>query len=398
MHGNRARFGSVRFRGGEWPSLDGHRPAAWRAKSLALGLLLLHATTIPTGYAATGDVISSFPAPDGNAFGLAWDGTNLWVAGNATDAIYEVTTAGAVVSSFATDPAAVMTGLTWDGASLWLADDAAGSLSELSTVGSILSVIPAPGGTPRGLTWDGTNLWVADKTGSNQRIYEVTRAGTVVSSFAAPSDQSRGLTWDGTYLWHVDKEADVVHQLTTTGTVVSSFLTPCGAARGITFDGTNFWISCTAGEIYQVEGPSGTPGVLSIVKRAFFTDGTPVSHLSTLPRGTVVKFLLYIDNPGAAVGDVSVRDVLDPTFVYESGTLHFDNSLANCAGGTCSPAEEATIFAAADTGTPGTDAVDADPVSFSASTIDGGDQNVANAPLNIAVNSVWAVVFEARMQ
>jgi hypothetical protein len=111
-----------------------------------------------------------------------------------------------------------------------------------------------------------------------------------------------------------------------------------------------------------------------------------------------VKFLLYINNSGGLVADVSLQDVLDPVFAYVPGTIEYDNSVANCAAATCTMAEEAAIFAAADSGTVGTDAVDGDVVSFTGVTVDIGNSSVANTQLDIAAGKVWAVLFTMRMQ
>lgn len=141
---------------------------------------------------------------------------------------------------------------------------------------------------------------------------------------------------------------------------------------------------------------------LSLVKRAFLADtGAALASGSTVPAGTLVKFLIYVNNNTAfAVGDVSVRDVLAADFAYQAGTIKVDNSVANCAAVACTAVEEAAIFAAADAAAAGTDAVDADVASYTGATttIDAGDQNVANGQLDIAANRVWAMVFTVRMQ
>ncbi len=54
--------------------------------------------------------------------------------------------------------------------------------------------------------------------------------------------------------------------------------------------------------------------ILDIVKRAFLFDGTPIPTSATIPSGVAFKYLLYINDPGAARSDVSVRDVLDAAF------------------------------------------------------------------------------------
>lgn len=137
---------------------------------------------------------------------------------------------------------------------------------------------------------------------------------------------------------------------------------------------------------------------LSIIKRAFQIDGTPVPTGSVLPTGLPVKFLIYVNNPSGPITDVSIQDILDPGFIYVPGSTKYDNSAANCGTTTCTGAEEAAIFAAADSATVGTDAVDGDVASFTGVTLDIGNQNAANAQLDIAGNRVWAVVFTFRMQ
>jgi hypothetical protein len=139
---------------------------------------------------------------------------------------------------------------------------------------------------------------------------------------------------------------------------------------------------------------------LTPVKRAFLSDGTVVPSGATVPKGTQVKYLLYINNLGGARNDTSIEDVLDPAFLYVSGTARFDASLANCATATCTSVEEATIFATVDAQTPSTDAVDGDRVSFDipTTTLYVGDQTQANAQLDVPANSVVAVLFEVRVQ
>ena len=142
-----------------------------------------------------------------------------------------------------------------------------------------------------------------------------------------------------------------------------------------------------------------TVGLLPlIVKRAFQPGGAPIPDTSTVPQGMPVKFLLYVNNPGGVLTDLSLQDVLDPGFLYVAGSIKFDDSLAACAAVTCTAAEEAAIFAAADSGTAGSDAVDGDVVSFAGTTLDAGDQTVANARLDVAANTVWSVVLSVTVQ
>ncbi len=137
---------------------------------------------------------------------------------------------------------------------------------------------------------------------------------------------------------------------------------------------------------------------LSLVKRAFLADGTPIPTGATVPRETVVKYLIYFNNRGAVQSDVSVRDVLDPVFVHQAGTLKVNSSTPACALTDCTAAEEATIFSDVDATVAMTDAVDGDAVSITVGTIDAGDQFVANAVVNAAAASVWVLLVEVKVQ
>jgi hypothetical protein len=141
------------------------------------------------------------------------------------------------------------------------------------------------------------------------------------------------------------------------------------------------------------------PAGLSLVKRAFWSDGTPIPTGATIPSGVEFKYLLYINNQVGAETDVSVRDVLDPLFQYQAGTIQVDNSVSECAAATCTPAEEQTIFSSIDAAPFLTDVVDGDVASYTGAgtTIDAGDGNVANAQLNINSDSVWAILFSVKM-
>ena len=134
------------------------------------------------------------------------------------------------------------------------------------------------------------------------------------------------------------------------------------------------------------------------MKRAFRLDGTPIPNGTVVAKGALVKFVLYVNNPGPPVPDMSLRDVLDPGFAYLGGTLKTDNSQAACATGTCSGVEEAAIYTAVNGGAAATDALDGDVASRSGATIDVGNQNAANAALNLAAGKVFGVMFTVRMQ
>jgi len=107
------------------------------------------------------------PSPVGLVLDIAFDGSDLWIAGFEDSFYYKI------------DP--------FDGA--------------------ILKTIPTNGNnTPRGLTFDGNNLWVINS--SEDLIFKIdTIDGTVIDTFSTPTVSNNfptGLAWDGKYLWHLD--------------------------------------------------------------------------------------------------------------------------------------------------------------------------------------------------
>ena len=141
---------------------------------------------------------------------------------------------------------------------------------------------------------------------------------------------------------------------------------------------------------------------LTLVKSAFLTsDGSQLTSGATLPQGTLVDFMIYVNNSGSVViNDTSIQDVLDPLFVYQPGTIRVDNS-QTCAAAVCIPGEEPAIYAAAAAAVAGSDAAAAgDTVSFDLTdTIDiGNTLELANDQQNALAGNVLAVVFTVQVQ
>ena len=115
-------------------------------------------------------------------------------------------------------------------------------------------------------------------------------------------------------------------------------------------------------------------------------------ELGLMPH-TEVEFVIYIDNTTAVgMSDVSIQDVLDTAFAYQTSSMLVDNSAPTGA----TPAQ---IYAAVNAGTPATDAINDDQASAVGVTIDVGNGAVAgNTPVDIAPTSVWAILFRALMQ
>ena len=173
---------------------------------------------------------------------------------------------------------------------------------------------------------------------------------------------------------------------------------------GTAFAATNFAtgdISGVPGSLTQAPTITINAQQLALVKRAFY-NGTWLADNATLPTGSKVQFLIYVDNKTAiTVADINMEDTL-VGFTYvdiaSGGMLKIDNSVGSCAGATCSQGDEEAIYTAiTTTGTDQTEDPDGDFVSVAGATISAGAATAGNAQLDIDPTAVWAIIFEATL-
>ena len=143
---------------------------------------------------------------------------------------------------------------------------------------------------------------------------------------------------------------------------------------------------------------------LAVMKKAFLDDntGTEIASGSSVVKGTIVKFMIYLDNStNAQATDVRFIDLLDEVaFTYQANSLRWNNNV------TASAAPVATIFtdtnagasvaltdaiSNADVGSADTTQTPNDRITF------GAVSTQANAQLNIPAGKIVSFVFRARV-
>ncbi len=137
----------------------------------------------------------------------------------------------------------------------------------------------------------------------------------------------------------------------------------------------------------------------TLVKAAFLTsDNTALTSGDTLPAGTSVDFLIYINNDADVdILDVGILDTL-VGFTYIGGSLHVLNTTAECALTACDAAEELAIYNAARVAGAKSDAINDDEASSVGGTIEVGNNTTAgNTQQDAVANTVLALVFTATL-
>ena len=145
----------------------------------------------------TGAVLAQWKFPGPQAWGMTYDGEHLWINDFAEKRVYQLTTDGTVVSSFAIpDPTGGAKGITWDGEALCIMGWTSPTIYRVSQRGVLLETIPLKEGGG-GIAWDGEAFWIPGGRG----IQRVSAVGEPLGSIYACSEGTWDLTWDGTYLW-----------------------------------------------------------------------------------------------------------------------------------------------------------------------------------------------------
>ena len=223
-------------------------------KRIRLGICLIMLLA-PLSWAKVGDVLKVIKTPGPCPTGLAYDGTNLWLADDFTDKIYKIAPeTGKVLSSFES-PGHHPEGLTWDGQHLWHIDSGEKLLYKLDPeTGKALLVLESNSPNPRDLAWDGKYIWIVDFI--SDTLLKVSPVdGMMVQTFPSPAGEPAGLTFDGRYLWVTDRGQDRIYLVNPSDGLCLSSLRSYGPfPSGLAWGGDALWnVDYENDEIYKVK-------------------------------------------------------------------------------------------------------------------------------------------------
>jgi len=109
--------------------------------------------------AQTGEILLESNDFNWNGRGITVGGGSLWIADAFADAVHRVDPSSfGVVSSFPT-PGTEPTGIAFDGSHLWLVDPFFQRIYQLSTAGEVLTSFGIPNAFRQGLEWEADGMW-----------------------------------------------------------------------------------------------------------------------------------------------------------------------------------------------------------------------------------------------
>ena len=172
-----------------------------------------------------------------NPAGVAFDGVNLWVAGQAADRVSRINPVTGSKVDFKVGHAP--TGVAFDGISVWVTNTGSDTVSRVqSQTGKRTDF--ATGDGPTGIAFDGTSVWVTNKLADSvSRINPATGAATTFATGDAPS----GIAFDGVSIWIANSGGNTVSKLNRTTGVDAGPYPADLEPTGVAFDGTSIWVS-----------------------------------------------------------------------------------------------------------------------------------------------------------
>ncbi|MCH8967880.1 MAG: choice-of-anchor D domain-containing protein [Planctomycetes bacterium] len=253
-------------------------------------------------------IVATYAIPEG-ASGLAWDGTNLYcgIYGSNGGQVYEIDPDTGSYSLLFTGPQGDAFGLTYDGQYLWTTDHPGGSAvpaiaMKLDWNGTVLEQIDLPAHYMSGIAYDNGDFWVARYYSDPSHLFKVDAAGTVLDDFVAPDNQPWDLCMAEGYLWMADYWGDALYKIDpATGNMLESHASEGVDPAGIVWDGQYLWY-CDNGEggndfLYKVDLAGGGTAEINI----------PVTSHSfgPIPIGEFATWDVAVNNNGTATLEIT---------------------------------------------------------------------------------------------
>ncbi|HKF43950.1 MAG TPA: S-layer homology domain-containing protein [Thermoanaerobaculia bacterium] len=234
---------------------DGRLLETWTGASGAYGVLVAMGSVLvsgngklsridPSQAAGATTTVATFGL--GNAQGIAFDGTRIWVANGEL----ELVTPGAALpwtTTTVTTGFSDLRGMVYDGSSVWAVDAIANRLFKLDSNGAILQTVTV-GNQPTFPAFDGTNLWVPGNLDGTVTVIRASTGAILATITANNMTYPVAVAFDGQRILVANNDSQSVTLFKAADfSPLGSF--PTGSISqpwGACSDGVNFWIVLSA--------------------------------------------------------------------------------------------------------------------------------------------------------
>lgn len=107
----------------------------------------------------------AFPSEVGSAYGVATDGTYIYLSGSDGSKLFKFNKLGVLLENINLTGGQIYSSLTWTGSHFWAASEI--DITKWHINGTLVGRIYPPAEGPIGIAWDGAYLWTSQKTCEN---------------------------------------------------------------------------------------------------------------------------------------------------------------------------------------------------------------------------------------
>ena len=229
-------------------------------------------------------------------------------------------------------------GVATDGSSIWVVDGDDKTVYEYTTAGSLLGTFALDDDNhdPAGITTNGTHIWVVNDGGD--RVFKYDMAGTFVEEFDLAPENKRpdGITTDGTRIWVVDSEDDSIYEYSMAGvfrislpmdevapsaSVLFNYDTDRDSDRGLLVRKSNKGLLETNSRKFQVWRTAPLAADLTIKEDSFIEFWSATKDFRTGRSGEISFFIRDRDPSTGLYVEIASGTVFDPD--WQGGAADF---------------------------------------------------------------------------
>ena len=169
-----------------------------------LSPLLCMSLGLPFNKSVTPIAVGTYP------YGVAFDGTNIWVANYGSNNVSKINVSTNTVAATVSVGAAPH-GVAFDGTNIWVTNYNSGNVSKINVSTNTVAATVSVGTAPVGVAFDGTNIWVANYSSNN--VSKINVSTNTVTATVSVGASPIGVAFDGTNIWVANYSSNNVSKI-----------------------------------------------------------------------------------------------------------------------------------------------------------------------------------------